>query len=420
MIKYLELMAYCEGAGLSRNSKELFSSMNSISRHSIKVIANADYKNDKVHSFPKEFEWLSFSNDSSKIKAEIDECDILLIVNTPKSSDIDSHKTFIDLVKHANENKKLIVYLQYTHLNVNYNREVANVPSLKPFLKYVDVIVTHSEETSMKYAWKEFHDIDLITIDDDLYNDFAISFNDLKNAFWKDYSEKEYKSIRYLGRAVRRKGPWLVRDVHSMKNGFKDNGYITYIEGIDRSIGILNELYVNRLAPKIERDDTIVTFKSKDILTKYANGELKYERNKPAYILPPFANSDGMKHVSASMFGIELLSMKPKYLKACIENVMLEYVAVGTIPVFSKSWGENFMLAGKRIIDYDLDKAGIILLDPDNPEEAIKKMNELADDKKKYDKFRNNAYSFFFKHFDSSIIYPKLIARIDEKIETKH
>ena len=95
-----------------------------------------------------------------------------------------------------------------------------------------------------------------------------------------------------------------------------------------------------------------------------------------------------------------------------------ETVAVGAIPVFRKSWAENFKLRfGKEsLINYSPEEIGTILIDEKSPEEGIALMNRLSDDLKAYDECRENSYRFYSEHFSSKAIYPTLIAKIKEAL----
>ena len=59
--------------------------------------------------------------------------------------------------------------------------------------------------------------------------------------YWKETTDKQYKTIKYLGRTNVYKGPYLVRDLHYKY--FMNDGWITTIEGIEVSIYLF--LYIS-------------------------------------------------------------------------------------------------------------------------------------------------------------------------------
>ena len=87
---------------------------------------------------------------------------------------------------------------------------------------------------------------------------------------------------------------------------------------------------------------------------------------------------------------------------------MMEIVAVGTVPIFRKRWGEFFKIDGVPLVDYGKE-TGTIFLDEENPTEAIDLINKLSDNKELYNEYRNNAFNFYSKYLTTAVIFNKLI-----------
>lgn len=59
--------------------------------------------------------------------------------------------------------------------------------------------------------------------------------------YWKPFEQKEYRTVKYIGRSAAWKGPYLFRDIH--ERYLKDAGYISTCEGVELSIGSLQYLF---------------------------------------------------------------------------------------------------------------------------------------------------------------------------------
>ena len=125
--------------------------------------------------------------------------------------------------------------------------------------------------------------------------------------------------------------------------------------------------------------------------------------------MPPYNHDKAMERMSRCQFGIELLMITDSFLLDTIENAMFEIVGVGNVPVFRKKWAEAFTLDCKSIAEHGFEKTGTVVLDEEQPEEAVVLMNKLSDDKEAYDKARNAAFTFYSKYFDVKPAYDKML-----------
>lgn len=365
------------------------------------------------------------SDDALRI---VDEYDAILVSGSVGRKAPEKIKSsFYNLIKYAHEHNKKVIYLEITHFARAIKRcsfqiyeDDETERPYEDFYDYVDLVVTFNRKDGFigdiaNPKGIKLHDT--LTLEDGLTNIFAIDFEDRKKKFWKDFSEKLYRSVHFIGRFSPYKGPWLVRDLH--REYLQKNNYITFIEGADVTIGTVSQIYKDlKSNPRVDRDDLIcVTQAHKDRIEKFRNNEFVFERNKPAYVLPEFKNEEGLERVSKSMFGIELLKLKkPQDYETMIETVILEFAAVGSIPIYRKIWGENFTILGKKFIEFDQEETGTILLDDENPQAAVDLMNKLSDDKVMYDEWRKNAYDFYYKYFDTKNVFYPLISKIKEKL----
>lgn len=401
-----------EGMGLSRNAIELENYINSTGNIGV-TIANSDASCERSKLMVHNIQLVSFANEWDRLVEYIDNCDKVIVCSVPFSKYEEKTKTnFMNLLDYAHTIGKKITQLQFDHKFYHISRTAyAEEVYTEKFFNSIDLILTHTYENDFckKFIEKRGIKTNIIAKNEKNNNFFSIDFDSIK-PIWKPFSEKEYKSIRFLGRSAGWKGPYLLRDLHW--KCFKNHGYITYIEGFTMGIGTVNSLCTS-LKPKIFREDNIVVCTNKETTTKFKNGEYEFKRNAPAYFLPPYVRKEGLERMSKTMFGCELIIMPDNTAQGMIENVMFEIVASGTVPVFRKHWAELYTINGKPLIEYGNEQTGTIFIDEDNPLEAVELMNKLADNEEQYDLYRNNAYKFYKSIFDNSVILPQLLELIN-------
>ena len=410
-----------EGCGITKNSIEFTDYINTfIKEHNAVCIANSDIKRangrssnetyDKIHS-------LSFTKESDKVKQYFSESDVIIFMDLPRSKEPDEIKeNFIELLDYAKRLNKFVCHCQFNH----------KIHALRKFLygdlKYInvlekfDVIFNHSYENDFVKRIVEPNNLKIKHLvcrgDYNIENLFGIDFLSLRNKFWKPVSEKEYKTIKFIGRSAAWKGPWKFRDFHY--DYLKNDGWISSAEGIELSLGSLNQIYSELKPKKVVRNDVDLTYfsSSKSNLAKLNTNDFTLERNKSIYFMPAYIRENGMERLSKCQFGLELLKLDDKYCKDVIENAMFEMVAVGCIPIFRKQWAEKFIVDGKPLIEYE-SQCGTIFLDEDNLSSSLELLNTLANDQQLYDEWREKAFSFYSKYYDVRQIYKKLIEVIE-------
>lgn len=397
-MKYVLLMGRgIEGTGNTKYAVELQKYIES-QGNSCVTFANADKKWGREKSHPNKIKLCSFEYEEDSITKECLNADVIIILSTPaKNYDYFSKLAFHDIITDCSNMKKNIVYIQVDHKIQSINR---NYYADKEFLDFFDCltkVIAHSRNGDFtKFCNKNNIDTSKFLYGDDIG---FVGINgldwDAYLGYWKHFDDKEYKTIKFIGRSAIWKGPWLLRDIH--QNHFKDLGFITTIEGIEGSIQTVQELYKETKPNRVSRDDVIIRLKTAD-KNALNNGTMTFKRYENAYILPPYDNTYALERMSKQQFGIELLLLNDDVLQNIMEYAMMEIVAVGTIPVFRKRWGEMFKINGKPIIELN---SGTIWLDENDPCEAINQMLELADDETRYNQMRNTAFEFYSEYFSS-------------------
>lgn len=404
-----------EGAGCTRLAIEHCNYLNSHGSYA-KILAGADKHWGREDAHIGEFTNFSFAKDLDSIIKMSDEFTHVLLMSVPaKNYEKECRDNFAKFLDYLHSSGKKIVYLQFDHKIHSINRNMYALPEYYAIFKNFDLILTYSPNGDfVKFCEKHSIEIKkLLTSQDDGIDCLNGSdFGALKN-FWKPFSEKERRTIKFIGRSAAWKGPYLFRDMH--EKVFRQNGYISTCEGIELSIGSLQFLFKELKPKRILRDDTVLVHK-KDESELLRKGEFKFERNHCIYMLPPYVRNEALERLSKCQFGVELLCLADNMLGDIIEMAMLEIVGVGCIPIFRKKWCQAFKVGGKPLSEYKINECGTIMLDEDNPEEALKIMNALSDNANAYEKCRQIAYDFYSSHFASDVVYGKLYKMIDAKL----
>lgn len=408
-MKYVLLMGRgIEGTGNTKYAVE-FQEYLENEGHAVRTIANSDKKWGREKSHFNKIESMSFADNENTICEICKNCDCVFVLSVPaKNYDWYSQDAFYSIVCDTVNAGVKCVYIQVDHKRASITRNFYSDYAYIDILEKFDVIFTHSKQCDfIDYCNENGLNIKKMICAKDLGvgEIFGINFDKYRTS-WTD--DKDYKTIRFMGRSANWKGPWLVRDLH--ERYFKDRGYITVLEGIEGSIGTVTELYKTTKPTRVPRDDVVIKLSTADKKALNADA-FELQRNMPTYVFPPYDNIYGMKRLSKSSFGIELLLLDDKILSDVYEYAMLEIVAVGTVPVFRKRWGQVFEVEGKPLIEHD---CGIVFMDENDPTEALNLMDRLSEDKTAYEDFREKAFNFFKSHFDSRVIFNKIMEGANE------
>lgn len=420
MANYLLVMGRgIEGCGNTRNAIELCNYINSLNDNHCEVISNKDVAVGRGWDQKNDITKLSFVTEYDEIKSYVDKADKIVITSVPpKKCDEKIKENFVDMLKYAHANGKHLTYFQFDHRIHSICRNMYFDPKYYDIFDCFDLVVTHSYDNDFSDKFLKKNNIKIkkfIARDKNINNFFSIDFDAVRNEVWKKFEDKEYRSLHFLGRSAAWKGPWQVRDFH--RDYLQKDGWITRIEGIEMAINTLEHVFDNYVpgGKKVVRPDLHLIVFNKDDSKAWAEGTYKFERNTGAYVLPPYERIAGLTHMATAMFGTELVGLPDYISKDMIENTMFEIVASGTIPVFSKHWGDLFTINGKPLTSFKLSECGTLFLDENDPERTVKMMNALSENKEKYDKCREIAYNFYKNIFDNSVILPQLLGLINSK-----
>jgi len=239
---------------------------------------------------------------------------------------------------------------------------------------------------------------------------------------WVDVNKKQ-KKISYFGRLVRLKDPERLID---MRNELWDNGWQIEMRGVVRSIGALS---FRNLCFNFDENGNMT--KEPSDATLFLTGKLKekYGLNKKdevcidlnstdrkIFVFGRYQLADGLKAMAMQSFGVDFFNLSTHAYGDTIEYAIYDIVNCGTIPVLDEEMGKHIHLYenGKRI-DKTLysENAGIFVkADLSNVNEAIQQMNELYNDKSKYEAFRENCFNVYKEFANPEWIVNNLLSDI--------
>lgn len=297
--------------------------------------------------------------------------------------------------------KKAMIHVDHSVKSLHNNARLEDI------CNKVEVIMTHSD-TGVFAKWLKKMRIGT------RFTTMGLGFNydATRSQYWKPIEKQDSKKLRWIGRTARWKGPDLMLDFHQEE--LRSAGFCTILEGLEASISYFAVLYYDNHEKQKPRD-VINKFRVRPEFnenTKFTHGEEVY--GGPAYCYPQYVNVECMERMSLSAFGSDLYHLNPEQYGNNIENCHAECVAVGTVPIFHKHFGDNIIhrVTGDPCTNYD--KSGTIWLDRDNFSTAGELVKKLSADPVLRDEWREMAFEFWKQHSDSKIVVADILEKINK------
>lgn len=215
------------------------------------------------------------------------------------------------------------------------------------------------------------------------------NFEELEYLREKYPLEAKRKAMVYCSRWTTMKGPRRVLDFEPLLTPY---GIKTELKGIERSIGAKGDIF--------DHPNCL------DMTGK----EPKGNGNVPVY--GPYDRQEGMEYMASNLFVCSFYRMPkdPDAYGDRMEFAQIESIAVGSIPVFDKHWGENNRTKdGRRYIDIPYSA---IYSDENDLESTAKLLNEISNDIELQKKYRDTSYQIVKEEFDVNKVLPELFELI--------
>lgn len=372
-----------EGCGVSRNGSEMqhWCDKNNIN---LTVYSYDERKYNRRDAHKLKFK--SFMKDDiNNIIKELNEYDAVLFNSYPsnkfnKESIIDFYEKLI----------KKITTIKVGFMHELNKTNIDKIPFLVGIMNEMDIIYNFSESTWFAKTISKMLPSKILG---ERVKKFTMWFNfDLLEEYKNKYplSEKE-KKLLYIGRWTTMKDPRRILDMGPM---LLENGIDPELKGIERSIGAKFDIFDHPHC--LDRTG-------------------KKEKKGPESCVPVYGTyirDDGMKYLAKCLFGCSFYRMPktPQNYGNRMEYTQIETIAVGSIPVFDKHWGENNITKnGKKYIDIPYSA---VYSDKDNLQETVDKLVEIANDQELQKKYQETSYKVAKQEFDANIVLPEMFNEI--------
>lgn len=384
-----------EGCGVTRCAIEFQKAM-----PGTQIIATLDKKWGRKKGMEFDYsEFLAASpEETQNVLNNLNTMDLVVIYSVPsKDHPIECQDSFLKLVKDIKV-RKVMIHVDHSVKSLHNNA------NLKELCSSVDLVMTHSSSGVLaKWFDKERIQTPFDTME------LGFDYDYIRARYWKPIEETEGKTVRWIGRSARWKGPHIMVDFHDAE--LRSRGYRTILEGLEASINYVLVLYKDMHEKQIPRD-VVNKFRIRKELgetKEFTHGEEVY--GGPAYCYPPYINTECMERLSTSGFGSDLYHLKSEQYGNNIENCHAECVAVGTVPIFHRHFGQNIIhkVTGDACINSK--DSGTIWLDESNYEACRDIMTCLSADKVLRDEWREMAFEFWKSHSDSDDVVKDIVRK---------
>lgn len=416
-MKIVQLMARIEGSGVTRYVIELNKGFKlagyDVEIAYVKAHEKAEMKNG-TQDIPEAVEY-DYSEESIKHFNEAD----IVIVNSimEKKADPKYHDLWMDLVMNKITTRKCIVCNDHNVLGfAAYYGPLLHNPE---FWLAFDKIITFAPHA--KVAEK----ICLACGSEEEFNKRFVHlllphvYDDKVKENWVPFEEK-LRRITYLGRHSGFKDPTrLLRG----RDGFYAHDYELEMRGIKRTINVstIPDLLYS-FDENGDRHPSTACIMASDKKWRQANGialddpmlETPKREKGWCYVFDAYKRDEGLKIVAKSAFGCDFFHLKDELCYGDdFEYSIFEMIEMGSIPLLDwdaghacRMYDEN-MQPGKSA--YELGLGIFLKEDLSNLDECLKQMDELMNDKAKYDELRNRIFDAFKINCDAKKIAEKLI-----------
>lgn len=371
-----------EGCGVSRNAAEMYLwSKKAGVTLDIYSYDERKYNRRDAH----EMEFIPFTRENIEETVEkLNTYDMILFNSYPsnkfpKESIIDFYEKII----------KGVTTTKVGFMHELNKTNIDKIPYLVGIMNEMDIIYNFSEQTWFSKTMDELLPSKNIG---ERIKKFTMWFNfeELEEKYRNKYTltDKE-KKLLYLGRWTTMKAPRRVLDLAPILLE-RDNKFKSELKGIERSIGAKFDIF--------DHPNTLDCTR-------------KVPEENPTGFVPvygPYIREEGMGHLAKSLFGASFYRMPKSHedYGDRMEYTQIETIAVGTIPVFDKDWGENnHTKDGRRYIDIPYSA---IYSDEEGLEDTAVSLIEISKNPQLQEKYREVSYQLVKDEFDANIVLPEM------------
>lgn len=369
-----------EGCGVTRNGSEMWAwcKKNNLN-FTIFSYDERTYNRRDAH----EMEFVSFKReDIEETVKDLNTYDMVLFNSYPSNKF--NKESIMDFYHKLVKN---ITTIKVGFMHELNKANIDKIPYILGIMNEMDIIYNFSEDTWFSNTIAKILPSKKIG---ERIKKFTMWFNfdDLDEIRERVQLEDKDCKLMYLGRWTTMKDPRRVLD---MGKELVDNNIGCKLLGIERSIGAKFDIF--------EHPNCI------DMTGK----EPKYiSEDACVPVHGTYVRNEGMEEMAKSLFGCSFYRMPkdPKGYGDRMEYTQIEIIAVGSIPVFDKHWGENnFRRNGQSYLDTPYSA---IYSDKENLQETIDTLIKVSKDKELQNKIRETSYKIVKEEFDANIVLPEM------------
>ncbi len=357
-----------EGCGITRIAIEYKSWLEKNDfKADIFALIEKKFSRHKSH----DFQYQSFSP-KDDVSSKLNSYNKVIYVSVPSIKN--SNECISNFLKYwvRKVNKPQKVFIQGDHLKQSIQRNAR----MWDVVEHCDLAFTYSKNSYFGIEFNKRFNSDSIFPDKDYsmpLHTFRVGmdFDSLKD-YRKRFKNKKSR-ISYMGRFARFKNLDRVLDLrkHLKKK------IIVEMRGVEQSIGALD------------------IYNHPQVITK-ENNQSCFDKT---YVYGLYARNDGLEELSSSKFGCSFYELDNKFYGSHIEYAMLELVGTGTIPIFSKHFGDNVKhISGKS---FSSIRHSGIFMDRNNIDDVCEEIETLNNNQKSYDNYVDDCLSIYEAHSSS-------------------
>ncbi|MDF2535138.1 MAG: hypothetical protein K0R18_1297 [Bacillales bacterium] len=334
-----------------------------------------------------ELNFVSFMKDDiPAIVEQLNQFDVVMFNSYPSSKfENDTILAFYnDLVKKVTTTKVGFMH----ELN---KTNIDKIPFVVGMMNQMDVIMNFGEETWFSKTISKL--LPSKTLGERVKK-FAMWFNfdELEENYRNKYDlADKTKKLMYIGRWTTMKDPRRVLDLAPLLKTV-DPEFQYSLLGIERSIGAKCDIF--------DHPNTL------DLTGKKAP-------EQPTGFVPvygPYVRNEGMTELAKTLFGASFYRMPkaPNDYGDRMEYTQIETIAVGTIPVFDKHWGENNRTRdGRRYIDIPYSA---VYSDKEDLQDTVDQLIEIANSPALQEKYHETSFQVAKQEFSAEIVLPEMFS----------
>jgi len=395
-----------EGCGVTRFTIEY---KNWLEKQGKEVVVYAlKDKSNFTRAKAQKFDYKIFKAEDD-ISDELNRCEYVAYMSTPsKSNSPEAIESFLNhCVKEVTTKK---IFIQHDHKNQSLIRNVR----MWDIVEMCDLVFTHCLHSDFGIQYQKPKLVPQAPI----YEfKIGVDFEEFKQ---KKFSERVDR-ISYFGRYARFKHPERLLDLRVKLKA----EIITEMRGLERSIEALDiykrayeepyDIIDYHYSIKLEKQNIKDEEELKERIKKIQEKKDIQDCFDKTYVYGPYERDEGMEEVSKSKFGCSFYELDARAYGNHVEFAMLEMVALGLIPIFSKHWGDNTKhISGEFFSSIPFSGIYMDYTNDENIDEVCKEIIKLNNDEELYNNYVSECIKVYKKHSSTDIVFKALQKTIGE------